>query len=276
MKKLFFFVSFPLMIYSQPFSLEDTATRSSVSIISKENLDIRIFRSINNSRSKFKDRLLDITDRSVLLVSLLTPLTQLAFSSYLGNYYDQNSAVLTASSQILNFTLTYTTKVIAKRKRPFRKLNNVYVRKSLTDDQYSFPSGHTSSAFANATSYLLRYPEYPQIYIPIYFYAATVAYGRNYFGMHYPSDVLAGAIYGTGSAILVYSLRKPIINLKNNITGNYSDDNKSSGARNAFYFAGAFALSVIINEFIIRENTNIMLHATPESSGLSLKINATF
>lgn len=259
---------------SQPSAIRDTTTVKPG--IKEKNLDIRVFRSINNSRSKFKDGLLEITDRSVLWVSLLTPLSQFAVSSFSGNYYDQNSAVLNISSQILNYTLTYTTKIIIQRKRPHDALSSVYVRKSFADDKYSFPSGHTSSAFAGATSYFLRYPEYPHIYLPMYLYAIAVGYGRIYWGMHYPTDVLMGAVYGISSAIIVHSMRKPILKFKNNIIGKNQDESKSSGGTNTLYFLGSFATSIVINEFIFRNNTKVKLTTTTQRSGMFINISANF
>jgi undecaprenyl-diphosphatase len=62
----------------------------------------------------------------------------------------------------------------------------------------SFPSGHAASSFAFATGVAL---EKPMIGIPLYGLAAAVAYSRVYVGVHYPSDVIAGAIVGTGMAV---------------------------------------------------------------------------
>ncbi|HSC36729.1 MAG TPA: phosphatase PAP2 family protein, partial [Chitinophagaceae bacterium] len=64
---------------------------------------------------------------------------------------------------------------------------------------YSFPSGHTSSAFAMATSISMSYPKW-YVIAPCYLWAGTVGVSRIVLGVHYPSDVLAGALVGMGSA----------------------------------------------------------------------------
>ncbi len=64
----------------------------------------------------------------------------------------------------------------------------------LPPDQFSFPSGHTITAFAVAVS-LSRF--YPDLAIGLIFCAVSVATSRILLGMHFLSDVLAGAAIGT-------------------------------------------------------------------------------
>ena len=64
----------------------------------------------------------------------------------------------------------------------------------------SFPSGHTITAFATATA--LSYFA-PRLRLPLFLVAALVAISRLMVGAHYPSDVLAGIMFGIGTAIYV-------------------------------------------------------------------------
>ncbi len=57
----------------------------------------------------------------------------------------------------------------------------------------SFPSGHSSSSFACAFV-LSRFA--PRLTVPLFALAALIGFSRIYVGVHYPLDVLAGAILG--------------------------------------------------------------------------------
>ncbi len=86
------------------------------------------------------------------------------------------------------------------RPRPF----NVYpaircVGKAL--DQFSFPSGHTLHAVAFSIVVLAYYPALFWLVVP---FAALVALSRPILGLHYPSDVLAGALLGALIALLSF------------------------------------------------------------------------
>jgi membrane-associated phospholipid phosphatase len=63
------------------------------------------------------------------------------------------------------------------------------------------PSAHTSSAFATATSLSLAFPKW-YVVVPSFVWASSVGYSRMHLGVHYPSDVLVGALVGSGSAFL--------------------------------------------------------------------------
>jgi undecaprenyl-diphosphatase len=62
-------------------------------------------------------------------------------------------------------------------------------------DKFSFPSGHTMTAFSIAL--VLSY-FYHGVEVPLYLVAASIAISRVVLGMHFVSDVLAGAILGVG------------------------------------------------------------------------------
>jgi undecaprenyl-diphosphatase len=69
----------------------------------------------------------------------------------------------------------------------------------LPPDQFSFPSGHTMTAFAVSVSLALFYPSLIAV---LMFCAFSIAVSRILLGMHFLSDVMAGAIIGTGLGYL--------------------------------------------------------------------------
>jgi len=70
---------------------------------------------------------------------------------------------------------------------------------------HSFPSGHTTTAFAFATAIGVLYPK---TRLPLYFLAALVGLSRIYLGAHFPVDVLGGAALGIFSGLLAARILK--------------------------------------------------------------------
>jgi undecaprenyl-diphosphatase len=58
---------------------------------------------------------------------------------------------------------------------------------------HSFPSGHATVSFACATVLALAVP---RLSVPLFVLAALISFSRVYVGVHYPFDVLAGALLG--------------------------------------------------------------------------------
>ena len=85
----------------------------------------------------------------------------------------------------------------ANRKRPTVYEHHVWAT-LLPPDQFSFPSGHTITAFAIAVS-LIQF--YPSLTAGLLFCAISIAVSRVLLGMHFLSDVLAGAGIGTALAL---------------------------------------------------------------------------
>ncbi len=109
------------------------------------------------------------------------------------------AAMLAAGLGILLFLWL---KRLAGRKRPchFEPHNWATL---LPPDQFSFPSGHTITASAICVSVGLFYPS---LMFALLFCAASIAASRVLLGMHFLSDVIAGALIGTSLGYAMYSL----------------------------------------------------------------------
>ena len=101
-------------------------------------------------------------------------------------------------------------KYAVNRTRPFAEYPNDIVQRDPDVGPYSFPSGHTTAAFATATAASLTYRKW-YVTVPAYAYAAMVGYSRMRLGVHYPTDVLSGALIGIGSGFLIWEVDRMIV-----------------------------------------------------------------
>jgi membrane-associated phospholipid phosphatase len=121
-----------------------------------------------------------------------------------------------AISAGINGVFTLVAKQLVNRPRPAVSYPFLNPLENVT--HYSFPSGHTSASFNTATALCIAYPKW-QIIAPSFAYAGLMAYSRMHIGVHYPSDVFAGALLGTGSAFLSNFITKKL--QKNSATKKY-------------------------------------------------------
>ncbi|NOT91404.1 phosphatase PAP2 family protein [Ferruginibacter sp.] len=171
-----------------------------------QNFDINLLKSINKNETNFKNKYLELNASSVTVLSVGIP-AGIAIAGFINHDKKlQRDALYMGGAFIVTGIITQSTKRIIDRQRPFEKYSFIIKR----DDEsggLSFPSGHTSSAFSTATSVALRYRKWYFV-APSYLFASSVAWARMYQGVHYPSDVFAGALIGTGSAWLGWKVQK--------------------------------------------------------------------
>lgn len=169
------------------------------SFLQAQNLDINLLKKINHSYTKNGGKLMTFITDSDDPVSFGLPIG-LAVNGLLtkekSNYL--NSLEMLSTSLISSF-LTTSLKFAFDTPRPFVTYPNDITQYAHAGSK-SFPSGHTSFCFATATSFSLLYPKW-YVIAPMYTWASLVGYSRMYLGVHYPSDVLVGAIIGSASAV---------------------------------------------------------------------------
>jgi membrane-associated phospholipid phosphatase len=170
-----------------------------------QNLDIRILRQINEHRNEHLDGTFKTISSSVSPISIGTPILIFGTGLIKKDQELKQKGLMIGASFLATTVFATTLKHAVNRARPFETYPDI--QKLSAGGSSSFPSGHTSDAFSTATSLSLAFPKW-YVIAPSYIYASTVGYSRMHLGVHYPSDVLAGAIVGAGSAFLCYKAQK--------------------------------------------------------------------
>ncbi len=107
---------------------------------------------------------------------------------------------------ITSFVVNQPLKRLLPRRRPDREHFEVIAGRQVPlPTSPSFPSGHSASAFAFANA---MSGELTWVAFPVHFLAGAVAYSRIHTGVHYPGDVLVGALLGSAVGDVVGTVRR--------------------------------------------------------------------
>jgi undecaprenyl-diphosphatase len=170
-----------------------------------QSIDLKLLRSINAHNYPMWDKAMMGTSNSVYVLMPLSFASSLAGAYYQHDDKQMRNAFRSGANLLLAGSITTGLKYLVNRPRPFVTYPNDIMQRDKGVGPYSFPSGHTTFAFAMATNLSLSYKKW-YITVPAYAYASLVGYSRMRLGVHYFSDVLCGALIGIGSGFLVWRL----------------------------------------------------------------------
>ena len=173
-------------------------------------IDINLLRKFNVERNQKLDPTFKFISDSDTPVILAGPISILAVGLIRKDKLTIQKGLVMTGTLCLNGALTAGLKIVVNRPRPFATYPEI--QKLDKAGSYSFPSGHTSSAFAFATSISLAYPQW-YVVAPSFAWASLVGYSRMHLGVHYPSDVLVGALLGIGSGFITHLLGKKYLSV---------------------------------------------------------------
>lgn len=164
-----------------------------------QNLDINALHKINSLDSRFVRNYSKVFSRSAPYISVGVPVAMAAYAGFAKDKDLLKDAIYIGTSVGEAVILTYGLKFAVGRQRPYERYPDRVHAYSL-EDSPSFPSAHAAAAFSLATSLSIKYPKW-YVIAPSAVWACSVGFSRMNEGVHYPSDVVAGAAIGAGCAV---------------------------------------------------------------------------
>jgi undecaprenyl-diphosphatase len=172
-------------------------------LLAWSRLDIQLLHDIQTGRHKELDPLFLIITYTagpftfgIPVIMLLVALARKDKLLRLASWY-------VIISVIVSVVLTNLMKYTINRPRPFESFT--FIEKLTSGGSPSFPSGHTSDAFVLAMALSLAFRR-KWVTALSFSWAFTMGYTRMGLGVHYPADVIVGAVVGVASAFVVYEL----------------------------------------------------------------------
>lgn len=164
-----------------------------------QNWDINTVHRVNSWDGKFIRNYNKVISRTEPYVAIGVPVAMAVTAWAKHDKQLLKDAVYVGTSVAGTFVVTYGMKYLVDRQRPYERYPD-RVHAYSHENSPSFPSGHTATAFALATSLSVKYPKW-YVIAPSAVWACSVGVSRMNEGVHYPSDVLAGAAIGAGCAV---------------------------------------------------------------------------
>ncbi|WP_317617128.1 phosphatase PAP2 family protein [Mucilaginibacter phyllosphaerae] len=165
-----------------------------------QQFDDRIMLDLQASRTPAQTDVMLFLSRTYKYGDIGVPAALLAGGIIRNDWKMRENSLYVASSTAISYGAMLLIKHLVKRRRPF--VQNINIVPVYRAGSTSFPSGHAATTFSTAMAVSNAYPKW-YVIAPAFLWAGSVSYSRMYLGVHYPSDVLAGAALGTGTALLL-------------------------------------------------------------------------
>ncbi|MDD4141188.1 MAG: phosphatase PAP2 family protein [Bacteroidales bacterium] len=173
-----------------------------------KDIDTNIFLFINGLFSPTGDFVFSWMSTTVIWIPLYLFLIFLLAKKHKKNFWiiALGIAALIATTDIVS---AHILKPLVMRPRPCHEptlAGLVHIVGNKCGGQYGFVSSHATNIFGIATFCHLALRTYYKYTWLLFIWAAVIGYSRIYLGVHYPLDVLCGAILGIGIAIGIWQL----------------------------------------------------------------------
>jgi membrane-associated phospholipid phosphatase len=165
-----------------------------------QSFDINVLKQLHTARNQNLDASMSALSNVAPYALSSTPIILYGLGAYKKDKRMQQFAIQQGIGMAFVSASTYLAKRIVNRDRPGLAYPQ-YIKPVQPYYYYSFPSGHTSNSFWWATSITMATKKWYYI-APAWTIAGTVAYSRMHLGVHYPTDLIAGAVFGVTSAMV--------------------------------------------------------------------------
>jgi membrane-associated phospholipid phosphatase len=165
-----------------------------------QNWDIHTLSIINNLNGTSVRKYSKVSSGSVPCIAVGVPVGMAVYAGFHKNEKLFADALYIGSSVGEAIAIAYGMKYLSGRERPFNRYPDK-INAQIYPDGFSFPSAHTATAFSLATSLSICYPKW-YVIAPSTIWACSIGFSRMNEGVHYPSDVIAGALIGSGCAVI--------------------------------------------------------------------------
>lgn len=170
------------------------------------NIDIFHFINTNLANPVFDVIMPPLSNCGGFITLLAASILAVLVMRYLKNEKYQKIAWMCLYALLLAGIIAAVLKLTFHSPRPYTVLENVR-QLTVPSEPNSFPSGHAASTFSVVTVLLHFLKNNPVFTVLLILFALSIAFSRVYIGVHFPSDVLAGAIAGAVAGVVVVKFK---------------------------------------------------------------------
>lgn len=177
------------------------------------NIDTELLLYLNSFNNEFFDIIMWYITLTVSWIPFYTLLIFFIYRKYNLKHGSYILLFLLISIAVADFGSVHLFKEVFQRLRPCHNPDLqglIHIVNNKCGGQFGFISSHASNTFSIAMFISLVFRK-KYIWIGMMIWASIIAYSRIYLGVHYPGDILAGALWGMVVSYLFYHIYKRFV-----------------------------------------------------------------